>query len=448
MHAMHATRAYVRDEALLTDLYELTMLRSYLASGMSERAVFELYARRLPRARGFLVAAGLEQALVFLEDLHFDEAELEDLAQSALFGPELLERLRTLRFTGDVDAVPEGTVVFENEPLVRVTAPIAEAQLVETRLMNIVHFQTLIASKAARSTLAAPGKLLVDFGLRRAHGFEAGLLAARAAYLAGFSGTSNVLAGMRFGIPLYGTMAHSFIEAHEHEIDAFRSFAHANPENVVLLVDTYDTEEAARKVVSLAAEGICVRGVRIDSGNLGESARLVRRILDAGGLRDCSIFASGGLDELAIVELLGQQAPIDGFGIGTRLDTSADAPYFDCVYKLEEYAGRARRKRSEGKTTWPGRKQIYRHYDETGRMRSDTVTLADEAWSGEPLLVPVMRAGRRLDAAEPLERSRQRAAVQLARLPAHLQALDVAPVYPVRIAPALQQLAAAMDPLV
>lgn len=435
-------------EALLTDLYELTMLRTYLVSGMCGRAVFELYTRKLPRERGFLVAAALEQVIGYLENLHFGDAELAELAKTGRFDRDFLRRLRSLRFTGDLDAVPEGTIVFEDEPIARVTAPIAEAQLVETRLVNLFHFQTVIASKAARSVLAARGKRLIEFGLRRAHGFEAGLLAARAAYLAGFGGTSAVLAGTRFGIPLFGTMAHSFVEAHDDELEAFRTYARANPEDAVLLIDTYDTEHGARKVVALAREGFRARGVRIDSGDLAEHARHVRRILDAGGLRDCSIFASGGLDEHAIRDLVAANAPIDGFGVGTRLDTSADAPFLDCVYKLEEYAGHPRRKRSEGKATLPGPKQVYRQYDGQGRMRSDTVTLVEDPKPGEPLLAPFMRDGRRLDAPESLDRIRGRAADQLARLPVHLRELDVAPVYPVRIAASLEELAAELDAVV
>jgi nicotinate phosphoribosyltransferase len=432
---------------LLTDLYELTMLRGYLAAHMVETASFELYVRALPRTRGFLIAAGLEQALAFLEDLRFEEADLAELARSGGFDEPLLEKLRTLSFTGDVDAVPEGTIVFENEPILRVTAPIAEAQLVETRLINLVHFQTVVASKAARTVLVAAGRVLVDFGLRRAHGFEAGLYAARASYLAGFSGTSTVLAGTRFGIPLYGTMAHSFVEAHDDEMEAFRSFVRANPDNAVLLIDTYDTEEGARKVVALGEEGVRVRGVRIDSGDLAEHARRVRHILDLGGLRDCAIFASGGLDELAIQALMAARTPIDGFGVGTRLDTSADAPYLDCAYKLEEYAGRPRRKRSEGKATWPGRKQVYRQYDHEGRMAGDSVTLEGDHRAGEALLAPVMRRGRRLRPAEPLGVIRARVREQLERLPAHLHGLDVAPAYDVDISPALVALDAQLDAL-
>jgi nicotinate phosphoribosyltransferase len=429
----------------LTDLYELTMVRGYVAAGMRERAVFELFVRALPATRGFLLAAGLEQALDFLTDLRFERAELDELERRGKVAHDLVESLRDLRFTGDVDAVPEGTVVFENEPIVQVSAPLPEAQLVETRLMNLVHLETMIASAAARSVLAAPGKLLVDFGVRRAHGFEAGLLAARAAYIAGFAGTSTVLAGMRFAIPLYGTMAHSFIEAHDDELEAFRSFARANPDDTIFLIDTYDSERGAQKVVALAREGIVARGVRIDSGDLADHARRVRRILDEGGLRDCKIIASGGLDEHALQALVTAGAPIDGFGIGTRLDTSADAPYLDCAYKLEEYAGRPRRKRSEGKATWPGKKQVHRLFDKEGAMRGDIVTLAGAHEEGEPLLVPAMRAGRRVHPAESLVVIRERAARSLAALPAHLRALEVAPPYTVRIAERLEDLAAELD---
>jgi nicotinate phosphoribosyltransferase len=422
------------------------MLSAYDASGLRESAVFELFVRALPRSRRFLVAAGLEQAVDFLENLRFGRAELDYLEQSGRFSPGFVERLSELRFTGDVDAVPEGTIVFENEPLVRVMAPLREAQFVEARLMNLVHFETVIASKAVRSVLAAPGKILVDFGLRRAQGFEAGLLAARAAYLAGFAGTATVLADMHFGVPLYGTMAHSFVEAHDDELAAFRAFAQANPENTVLLIDTYDTEEAAKKVVALSREGFYVRGVRIDSGDLGEHARRVRRILDAGGLEHCTIFASGGLDEFALRDLMRAEAPIDGFGVGTHVDTSSDAPYLDCAYKLEEYAGRPRRKRSEGKATWPGRKQVFRRRTPKGMMIFDTVTLeGDRAAQGEPLLVPTLRGGHRIAPPESLETIRRRVASGLATLPAYLRPLEAGTPYPVRIAQPLRQLADQVD---
>ncbi|BBI99085.1 nicotinate phosphoribosyltransferase [Ferrigenium kumadai] len=433
---------------LLTDLYQLTMLQGYFERGMNETAVFEFFVRKLRPGRGFLMAAGVEQALDFLEQARFTAEELQWLRSTKRFSDGFVDWLADWRFEGEVYAMPEGTVCFPNEPLLRVVAPMPQAQLVETRLINLLNFQTLIASKAARSVLVAPGKLLVDFGLRRAHGAEAGLLAARAAYLAGFSGSSTVLASARFGVPAFGTMAHSFVQAHDSEIDSFRSFAHAQPDNVVLLIDTYDTEAAAHKVVELghelAGEGIAIKGVRLDSGDLGELARRVRRILDDGGLQATTIFASGDLDEYRLRELLARGAPIDGFGIGTRLDTSADVPYLDCAYKLQEYASKPRRKRSIGKATWPGRKQVWRSYDEQGRMAGDVVSLEDDHQMGEPLLVPVMRGGRRLTQPA-LEEARRDAADNLGKLPVHLALLEEGPAYPVEIAPALQQLAGAVD---
>lgn len=433
---------------LLTDLYQLTMLQGYHDTGMEDIAVFEFFVRRLRPGRGFLLAAGLEQSLEFLERLRFTPEELDWLASTGRFSKGFLASLETLRFSGDVHAMPEGTAFFPNEPILRVTAPIPQAQLVETRLINLLHLQTVIASKAARSVLMAPDKLLVDFGLRRAHGAEAGLLAARASYLAGFSGTSTVLAGRQFGIPLYGTMAHSFIQAHDDEALAFAHFAHAQPDNVVLLIDTWDTEAAAHKVVALAPElardGIRIKGVRIDSGDLAEHARQVRAILDAGGLDHVILFASGDLDEVTLRDMLAAGAPVDGFGVGTRLDTSSDMPYLDCAYKLQEYAGRARRKRSEGKATWPGRKQVYRRHDAEGHMAVDVVTLETDPQPGEPLLVPVMRGGRRLAPSPDLAAVRRHAADNLARLPEPLRRLDAFD-YPVEIAPALRELAAQVD---
>ncbi len=434
---------------LLTDLYQLTMLQTYHAERMHDVAVFDLFVRRLPSRRGFLLAAGLEQALTYLEILHFTAEERDWLAASGRFNPSFIASLEHLRFTGDVEALPEGTVFFANEPLLRVTAPLPEAQLVESRLINLLHYQTLIASKAARCVLAAPGKLLVDFGMRRAHGAEAGLLSARANYLAGFAGTATVLAGMQFGIPLFGTMAHSLIQAHDHEEDAFLQFAAAQPENVTLLIDTYDTEAAARKVVHLAPrlqeQGIQIRGVRIDSGDLAEHARQVRRILDEGGLQQATILGSGDLDEDRLAELLAAGAPLDGFGIGTRLDASTDAPTLDMVYKLQEYAGQPRRKRSEGKATWPGRKQIYRRISAEGVFMGDCLGLEEAPQPGEPLLQPVMRQGQRLAPPEPLSAIRERAQQQLAALPKALRANQVEPAYPVEIAPELRDMAERLD---
>jgi nicotinate phosphoribosyltransferase len=435
---------------LLTDLYQLTMLAGYLDRRMEATAVFELFVRKLPDCRNFLLVAGLEQALTFLEQLRFTPEELDWIKHSGRFKPAFIDYLAALEFTGDVDAMPEGTVFFANEPVLRVMAPLPQAQLVETRLINLIHFQTLIASKAARLVLTAPGKLLVDFGLRRAHGAEAGLLAARAGYIAGMAGTATVLAAPLFDIPIAGTMAHAFIQAHDEELAAFEHFARAQPDNVVLLIDTYDTEAAAYKVVELAGhlaeEGIPIKGVRIDSGDLAEHARKVRKILDDGGHPEITIFASGNLDEYTLAELMKKEAPIDGFGIGTHLDTSADRPYLDYVYKLQEYAGIARRKRSEGKATWPGRKQVYRYRDGQGRLAYDLLTLEADPHLGEPLIKPVMRAGKRLASPEPLSQIRNRVAEGLASLPERLRSLEQATLpYEVRVSEAIQRLAAQVD---
>ncbi|MCO6428094.1 nicotinate phosphoribosyltransferase [Nitrosomonas communis] len=437
---------------LLADLYQFTMLQSYLEQDMQETAVFELFIRKLPPGRNFMVAAGLEQVLDFLENLKFSPEELAWLATR--FRPPLIDYFEQFRFSGDVHAMPEGTLFFPNEPILRITAPLPQAQLIESRLINLLHFETLIASKAARSVLVAPGKLLVDFGMRRAHGAEAGLLAARASYLAGFSGTATVLAGALYDIPLFGTMAHSYIQAHADEMTAFEHFAHANADNVVLLIDTYDTEAAASKVVALApklqAAHINIKGVRLDSGDLAAHARNVRQILDQGGLQSATIFASGNLDEYRLQTLLSSQAPIDGFGIGTALDISSDAPAFDCAYKLQEYAGKPRRKRSEGKATWPGRKQVYRFYTTQGEMSHDVVALEEnDPCDGRPLLEPVLLAGQRIQSKISLHDIRQRTVAGYSRLPkamtAPATALDAAPSYPVIISTALQDLAKQFD---
>ncbi|TAJ24736.1 MAG: nicotinate phosphoribosyltransferase [Nitrospirae bacterium] len=439
----------IRSSALLTDLYQLTMLQAYVEQGMEEIAVFEFFVRRLPSQRGFLLTAGLEQVVEFLEHLRFSEEELQWLAESGRFSRAFVDYCARLRFTGDLHAMPEGTVCFPDEPIVRVTAPLPQAQLIETRLINLLHYQTLIASKAARSVLAVKGQPLVDFGLRRSHGAEAGLLAARASYLAGFAGTATVLAGSLFGVPLYGTMAHSFVQAHLDETEAFAHFADAQPENIVLLIDTYDTEAAAGKVVALAPrlkrKGLTIKGVRLDSGDLAVHAGKVRRILDEGGLPDVQIVVSGNLDEYALQALIAAGAPIDSFAVGTSMTTSADAPYLDCAYKLQEYAGRACRKRSEGKATWPGRKQVYRWYGADGRITQDVVTVADDRQDGEALVQPVMQAGRRLAPPSPLGHLRAKAAAELARLPEPLRQLQKSPPMQVSISQALRDLAKSVD---
>jgi nicotinate phosphoribosyltransferase len=405
---------------LLTDLYQLNMIQAYLDHGETKTAVFEFFVRTLPARRGFLVAAGLEQALDYLENLRFSEAEIEWLRSTGRFGKNLLDYLTDFRFSGDVHAMPEGTVFFAGEPILRVTAPLPQAQFVESRLINILHFQTLIAAKAARMVLAAPNKVLVDFG-----------------------------------IPLYGTMAHSFIEAFDDEMAAFAAFAKARPDNLVLLLDTYDTEAAARKVVKLApklrAAGIAIRGVRLDSGDLIALSGSVRAILDAGGLAEVTIFASGGLDEDSLAAFVRANAPIDGLGVGTSLTTSADVPNIDCVYKMQEYAGLPRRKRSAKKATWPGRKQVWRRYDADGRMTGDRLSLDDRSGAnggdggGEPLIALVMQNGRRVGPAPSLDEIRRRATREFERLPEPLRRLEPGTTYPVEVAEELKDLAAEVD---
>ncbi|NNM82641.1 MAG: nicotinate phosphoribosyltransferase [Burkholderiales bacterium] len=426
--------------ALLADLYEFTMLQSYLEQNMTKTAVFEFFVRKLPPNRNFLVAAGLEEVLDFLENMTFLEEELDYL--SGIFPAFVIDYLQGFRFDGEVHAMAEGTIFFQNEPILRITAPLPQAQLVESRIMNLLHFETLIASKAARSVLTAPDRRLVDFGLRRAHGAEAGLLAARASYLAGFSGTATVLAGMKFGIPIFGTMAHSFVEAHEDEMDAFRNFARSHPGSTLLL-DTFDTELAAEKVVALAREGWKIGGVRLDSGDLAMHAGKVRSILDAGGLRDTVIFASGNLDEYAVNRLL--DCPIDGFGIGTALVTSEDHPMLDCAYKLQEYDGRPCRKRSEGKATWPGTKQVFRLRDSRGKLEKDVISLECDDLEGERLVGPVMHEGKRLHPRTPIARLRERTMQNYASLPESLRKIDAENAHPVEISQLIHDLSKRAD---
>lgn len=432
---------------LLTDLYQLTMLQAYFDRGMHAEAVFELFVRRLPQRRNFLVAAGLEQALAYLETLRFSAGDIAALEEMGSFSGEFLRWLEDFRFTGSVEAMPEGTAFFAGEPILRVVAPLPQAQLVESRLVNILHFQTLIASKAARCVLAAGGKPLIDFGMRRAHGGEAAMLAARASYLAGFEGTATVLAKPKFGIPIFGTMAHSFIEAHDDEVEAFEHFMRSHRGRIVLLIDTYDTEKGARRVAEIARrfKDTPIDSVRLDSGDLQTLAVRVRHIFDEAGLTEIGIFASGGIDELAIERFVANGTPIDGFGVGTSLDVSEDCPALDCVYKLQEYAGKPRRKRSAGKVTWPGRKQVYRRYSDAGMLDGDCVTLASERAPGEPLLGAAMCEGARVGKATSLLDAREHARAELARLPPPLRALTAADAYEVEIAGALRHLAEVAD---
>lgn len=431
-----------RHSALLTDLYQLRMLDAYLKNDMCAPAVFEFFVRRLPTSRAFLVAAGLEQLLDYLADLSFSSPEIDWLRSTELFSARLLDYLADFRFSGDVCAMPEGTVFFGNEPIVQVVAPLPEAQLVETRLINLVHLQSLIASKAARCVLAAPRKTLVDFGMRRAHGAESALLGARASYIAGFAGTSNVAARAHFDIPIFGTMAHSFVQAHSSETEAFEDFARAFPEGSVLLIDTYDTLEGARRAATvirlLRKDGIVVSGVRLDSGDLAALATEVRAILDEGGCTDVSIFCSGNIDEYMLARDFGVDIPADGFGVGTQLDVCADAPYLDCVYKIQEYAGVLRRKLSTGKATVPGRKQVFRVHDEDGRLQRDVIAGFDERLAGRGLLDCVMRGGQRVAASPALEAVRDHAASELAALRESMRDPFSQSQYDVRFSSALQ----------
>jgi nicotinate phosphoribosyltransferase len=429
--------------ALFTDLYQLTMLQAYHREGMEAEATFSLFARRL-KDRHYLVACGLEHALRFLETLRFSDEALAFVAAQPSFDGAFVEALADVRFTGDVYAVPEGTPVFPDEPLLEVVAPLGEAQLVETMLLNQLTFATGVASKAARVVEAAGAdRTVADFGMRRTHGAEAAQIAARASYLAGADATSNVAAGHAYGIPVTGTMAHSYVEAHDREADAFRAFADLYPETV-LLVDTYDTLGGVQKVIDLAEElgdAFAVRGIRLDSGDLAALAKDARRLLDDAGLTEVDILASSSLDEYAIADLLAQGAPIDGFGVGTRMGTVADHPALDTAYKLCGYDGTPRMKLAKDKSNLPGRKQVYRQH-EGGTMARDVIATAEEpAPAGTPLLEQVMAGGTRTEAgrARPVAELRTRFADARATLPARLRTLDdgVAP-YPVVLSDALE----------
>lgn len=425
---------------LLTDLYQLTMLESYYERDMVAPATFELYARRLPPHCGYLVTAGLAQALEWLETTRFGPEELQWLEQSGLFKPAFLDRLVEWRFTGEVHALPEGTTAFPDEPIIQITAPLPEAQLVESRLMNLLQFQTLVATRAARVVDAAQGRRVVDFGMRRAHGAEAAMFAARASYLAGFDATATVLAGAEYGIPVTGTMAHSYILAFADETEAFEAFVEAHPDKAVLLIDTYDTEAGAEKVVELARRGLKASAVRLDSGDLADHAHRVRRILDQGGLRETLILASGDLDEYAVADMVSADAPVDGFGLGTRIDTAAEQPFLECAYKLMAYDGMPRRKRSEGKGHWAGRKQFWRSHDARGQVSGDLLGLADEqpAPPGRPMLDCVMRNGQGLFPPESLAVIRERTRNNIQALPAACRDLNAPTPVPVTPTEALE----------
>ncbi|WP_448587936.1 nicotinate phosphoribosyltransferase [Thermocrinis sp.] len=398
--------------ALITDPYELTMAQSYIEHGKTGRAVFSLFVRRLPENRNFLVACGLETLMKSLENFKFGDDQLKYLKSLGIFKDWFLDYLRELELDLEFYVMDEGTIFFQNEPIVQVEGSLPKAQIIETLVMNIIHFETVIASKAVRSYLTAKGRTLVDFGLRRAHSFTGGLLGARASYVGGFNGTSNLQAGMMYGIPVFGTMAHSYVMIFDEEEEAFRAFAKSFPERVFLLIDTYDTVEGARKALKLLKDGIRVIGVRIDSGDIPELCREVRRIFDEEGFRDVKILVSGGVDEYDIDRWLSEGAPIDAFGVGTKLLTSSDAPYLDIAYKLVEYEGKPKFKESPGKKTFPYKRQVIRYY-EKGKFSYDRVVKYEEGELIKKLSFPLPT----------LKEIREKVLHQLSQLPEELKTL-------------------------
>jgi nicotinate phosphoribosyltransferase len=433
--------------SLLTDFYELTMCAGYYASHRNETANFDLFIRRLPPNRSYFTFAGLEQVLLFFKSIKFDEEQIDYLRKQRL-NEDFLDYLRDFRFTGEVWAVPEGTIVFPEEPLIRVTAPIIEAQLVETFILNTVNLQTMLVTKASRVVNAAKGRTVVEFGLRRTQGTDAGMKAARCSYLAGCNGTSNVLAGMKYGIPVFGTMAHSYVMFFDNEIDSFRAFAKTFPDTSTFLIDTYDDLKGAENAAIVAKEmeeqGHKLKAVRLDSGDLLTLSKKVRTILNSYGLNYVKIFASGDLDEYKVEELIKKGAQIDSFGVGTRMSTSYDRPYVDVVYKL---SGKVENgvfvhamKLSKDKITLPGRKQIFRQKDKSGNFVKDIIGLEDEKVEGEPLLVKVMENGDLTYDLPTLEEIRNNALRNVSRLPDKYKKLRNAPRYPVKLSPKLKRI--------
>ncbi len=430
---------------LITDLYELTMAASYHREGMNGRAAFSLFIRDYPSSRNYFVAAGIDHFLDMATSLRFSRDSIDFLARSTPLPRDLLDYLQSFRFTGTIRALPEGSLFFTHEPVLEVVGPLIEAQVLETLAINTIQLETMIAGKAARCVQAAQGRGLIDFAMRRTQGVDASLKTARTSYIAGFAGTSNVLAGKIYSIPTYGTMAHSYVTSFPCELDAFHAFARAFPDNTVLLIDTYDTESGARKAVEVARalqeRGKSLKGVRLDSGDMADLSRKVRRILDDAGLNSVAIMVSGNLDEFKIRDLLRAEALIDIFAVGTRMGVSADAPYLDIAYKLVEYEGRPILKLSSGKKTWVGQKQVFRSHDSRGRMKEDVLGFASERIEGaEPLLRTYMENGERIRQPESLETIRSRFAAAMSTFPEPYRDIDAAHHFPVRISPALQAL--------
>jgi nicotinate phosphoribosyltransferase len=430
---------------IMTDLYELTMAASYFEQDMFAPATFSLMVREYPSKRSYLVCAGLDPLLDYLESFHFRPDDLDYLEQTSLFPDKFLQFLETLRFNGEVRAVPEGRIAFCDEPLVEITAPVMQAQLVETFVINSINLPTLVATKASRCHYAAGKRRLVDFSLRRTHGMDAGLMVARSSFIGGFIGTSNVQAGKIYGLPIYGTMAHSYVESFDREIESFRAFAKSFPDNTVLLIDTYDTLAGARKAVTVAGEmrqaGQTLRAVRLDSGDMVQLSQQVREIFDESGFPEVKIFASGGFDEFKIQKILTAGAIIDAFGVGTKMGVSADAPYLDMAYKMVMYNGRPVMKLSSGKVSLAGPKQVFRQRDEQGFFKGDLIGLLDEEVAdSESLLETVMQDGKRLLPREPLPKIQERFREEFNLLPETYKDLEGNPNYPVEITPRLQAL--------
>ena len=438
--------------ALFTDLYELTMAQSYLQQQMFAPATFSLFVRPSRVNRPYLVAAGLEDVLHYLEEFFVSSDAIDYLYSTGIFADEFLDYLGNLQFTGRVRAIPEGRLYFYDEPVMEITAPIIEAQMVETLVINQINFQSVIATKAARCFWAARGRAVVDFSLRRTHGVDAGMKAARSSYMVGFQSTSNVLAGKAYGIPVTGTMAHSYVTSFEREIESFRAFARSFPETTVLLLDTYDTVSAANKAAVVAhemeAKGHRLRGVRLDSGDLIGLSRRVRQTLDKAGLDYVLILASGGLDEFEVERLVQAGASIDGFGVGTRMGVSADAPWLEMAYKLVRYAGRPVLKLSTGKVSLADEKQVFRLWDSESRFRGDVIGLADEPPpepSAEALLETFMEEGRLAKSLPSLHEIRDRFQEDFTALDDRFKALKRANKYPVRLSSNLRRLQQQME---
>jgi nicotinate phosphoribosyltransferase len=440
--------------SLLVDLYELTMAECYFRYKQTTRATFDLFVRQLPLNRAFLIAAGLEDILNYIRDLRFSRQDIAYLRSLKLFSRKFLEYLSGFKFRGDIWAMPEGTIFFPGEPMIRVTACVMEAQLVESFLLNTVNLQTMIASKAARVVLAAQGKGVYDFSLRRTHGRDAAIKVARSSYLAGFSGTSNVLAGKLYRIPVAGTMAHSFVMTFKNELESFLAYSSVFPERTILLVDTYDTvkgiRNAAKIGLRLAQKGWRLLGIRLDSGNIVALSKIARKILDAAGLNYVKIFASGNLDEFSISDMLAKKAALDNFGVGTHMGTSIDAPALDVIYKLSEVSDARGRffpamKLSQGKVTYPGRKQVFRIQDKKGNFLRDVLALEKEGLKATPLLVKAVSQGKRVYHLPDLPEIRAVVSDGLARLPAGLKKVYPRYSYPVLVSPRLRKMTCALS---